>query len=333
MKKMKFRLFGTVVLVLLMVCQLSALTIKLGTIAPLRSPWVDEIKNLDMEWRKITGGKVEIKIYAGGIAGSEEDMVRKIRMGMLGGAVFTNIGITQIQKDAYVLNMPFTMDTDAELDYVLSKLTPDFEKEIEAKGFKVVTWAKSGWLYFYSKRPIIYPEDLKKHKLSFAIGTPEMEQAWKKSGYQVIPTDLKDLLMALQSGMLDSAYLPHLLAASGQYFALIPHTSDLKVAPLVGGIVLSNNIWKQIPEEFKKPMIEAAKVVAARLYKKADQLEKDAINEMKKHGLIYHTLPPDALPRWKAAVNAGLDEVVGKAFSKEVYDKLIKAVNESRKLK
>ena len=310
-----------------------ALVIKLGTIAPLRSPWVDEIRNLDQEWRKITGNTVEIKVFAGGIAGSEEDMVRKIKMGMLGGAVFTNIGITQINPDAYILTLPFALDSDDELDYVLSKLTPGFEKEIDKKGFTVLTWAKSGWLYFYSKRPILYPDDLKKHKLAFSVGTPQFELAWKKMGYNVIPMDLKDLLMALQSGMLDSAYMPHVLAASGQYFALIPHTSNLKVAPLVGGIVVSNKIWSQVPEQFRKPMIQAAQRVAANLLQKTVKLEKDAIDVMKKNKLIMDTVPADALAKWKAETTKGLDELIGKAFSKEVYDKLIQCLNEYRKKK
>ncbi|MGE5343850.1 MAG: TRAP transporter substrate-binding protein DctP [Candidatus Omnitrophota bacterium] len=331
MKKLKFIVLLIIMLALANAVQ--AVVIKMGTIAPLRSPWVDEIRALDQEWRKITGGKVEIKIFAGGIAGNEEDMVRKIKMGILGGAVFTNIGITQIYPDAYVLNMPFAMDSDAELDYVLKKLTPGFEKEIEKKGFTVLTWAKSGWLYFFSKRPIIYPEDLKKHKLSFATGTPEMEQSWKKSGYHVIPTDLKDLLMALQSGMLDAAYLPALLAASGQYFPLIPNMSPLKVAPLVGGIVVSNQVWAQVPDQYKKEMIAAAQRVAADLFQKTDKLEKDALDMMKKHGLIINKVPPDAPAKWKAETAKGLDELIGKAFSKDVYDKLIQALNEFRKKK
>jgi TRAP-type transport system periplasmic protein len=332
-KKSKLIILSITILLLAIAIQVQAVVIKMGTIAPVRSPWVDELKKLDLEWRKITNGQVEIKIFAGGIAGSEEDMVRKIRMGILGGAVFTTIGITQIYPDTFVLNLPFTIDTDEELDFVLAKMSPLFSKEIEAKGFKVTTWAKSGWLYFYSKNVIKYPDDLKKHKLSFATGTPLLEQAWKKSGYHIVPTDLKDLLMGLQSGMVDAAYLPHLLAASGQYFPLIPNMCSMKVSPLIGGIVVSNQVWNQVPEQYKKDMLAAAQRIADTLEQKTTQLEKDAIDEMKKHGLIINTVPPDAIEKWKAAAAKGLDELINKAFSKEVYDKMMQYIAEFRKKK
>ncbi|UCH97219.1 MAG: TRAP transporter substrate-binding protein DctP, partial [Candidatus Aminicenantes bacterium] len=228
LKRLKF-IFFSLIMIMVLTNFLEALTIKIGTIVPLRSPWVKELKKLGVEWGKITNGKVEIKIYAGGIAGGEDDMVRKIRMGTLGGAVFSNIGINNIYPDSNVLNIPFLFNSEDELDYVLDKMKSFFEMEIEQKGFKVIAYTKAGWIYFFSKRPVTYPEDLKKHKLSFSTGARAWEEAWKRSGYRVIPGELKDMMMALQSGMVDSFYLHPLLAASGQYFPLAPNMCQLKI--------------------------------------------------------------------------------------------------------
>ena len=203
-KKLKFVIIYLAML-MFFVGQAHAMTIKIGTIAPLRSPWVKELKKLGIEWNKITDGLVTLKVYAGSIAGDEEDMVRKIRMGTLGGAVFTNRGIMNIYPDAYVLNIPFFFESEPEFDYVLEKMSPFIEKEIEKKGFKVLIWSKAGWLYFFSENPVIYPDDLKKHKLSFTSGAADMELAWKKAGYHVVPNQLKDMMMALQSGMVNSS--------------------------------------------------------------------------------------------------------------------------------
>jgi len=308
-----------------------ALTIKIGTIVPLRSPWVNELKKLGIEWGKITNGEVDIKIYAGSIAGNETDMVRKIRMGTLGGAVFTNRGIMSIYPDAYVLNIPFFLESEAEFDYVLEKMSPFIEKEIEKKGFKVLIWAKAGWLYFYSKRPVLYPDDLKKHKLSFTTGAADMELAWKKSGYHVVPNQLKDMMMALQSGMVDSFYLPPLMAASGQYFALAPNMCSLRITPLLGGLVLSDKVWQKIPDKYKAQMVAVAQKMADNLYKKTVELEIEAIEEMKKNGLKINQVPPDALEKWKAASDKGMDVLIGKVFTKEIFDMLMMHVKEFRK--
>lgn len=310
----------------------AATVIKIGTIVPLRSPWMDELRKMDVEWRRITNNEVSIKIYAGGIAGSEEDMVRKIRMGILGGAVFTNLGITNIYPDAYVLNIPFVIDSDKEMDYIMEKMTPIFEKEIEKKGFKVILWSRAGWINFFSKTPIIYPDDLKKHKLSFATGTPEMEQAWKKSGYHIVPNELKDMMMGLQSGMITAFYLPPLMAAAGQYFGLAPYMLPLNITPMVGGFLISKKIWDEIPEKYKAEMIIVAQKMADNLFQKTGDLEKEAMAEMKKNGLIVNKVPPDAMAKWRAASEKGMDELIGKAFSKEIYDMLVKYIDEYRKL-
>ncbi|MCP4148449.1 MAG: C4-dicarboxylate ABC transporter substrate-binding protein [bacterium] len=328
-KKMRSLCLSMLMLILFM-GHLHALTIKIGTIVPLRSPWIKELKKLGAEWGKITKGKVKIKIYAGGIAGSEEDMVRKMRMGILGGAVFTNRGITHIYPDSYVLNIPFLLDSEEELDFILEKMTPIFEEEIEKKGFKVVTWAKAGWINFFTKRPVLYPDDLKKHKISFATGAPAMEQAWKKSGYHIVPNELKDMMMGLQSGMVDSFYLPPLMAASGQYFALAPNMCSLKIAPLVGGVLLSEKIWKRIPKQYHEAMIKVSKEMAKSLFIKTIELEKEAIEEMKKNDLVINVAPGDAMAKWKVISAKGMGELVGKAFSKEIYETLEKVLNEYR---
>ncbi|MCK5056962.1 MAG: TRAP transporter substrate-binding protein DctP [Candidatus Aminicenantes bacterium] len=323
---------------LLLVClfiltsSLYSTIIKIGSIAPANSPWDKAIKKMGREWKKISGGKVQFKVYSGGTVGDEADMIRKMRIGKLGGAALTNMGITRIYQDAYVLNTPLLITTEKELEYVLEKMKPLLEKGIEKKGFKVVIWSLTGWINFFTKKKVVYPKDLKKHKISFTRGMPKMEQAWKKAGYHVVPNDLKDLMMALQSGMVDACYMPPLIAASGQYFAQAPNMCALKIAPLLGGIVLTERIWKRIPEKNKKQMMDVAKKISDELYSEIIRLEQDAINTMKKNDLVINQVPADAVEEWKAASAKGMDVLVGKAFSKEIYDRIVRHLNEYRKL-
>ena len=330
MKKLKFVFLSLVIILILTDC-LGAVTIKIGTIAPLRSPWVRELKRVGVEWTKITNGEVTIKLYAGGIAGGEDDMVRKIRMGTLGGAIFTNIGINNIYPDSNVLNIPFLFDTEKELDYILDKIKATFEAEIEKKGFKVIAYTKAGWVYFFTKKPIAYPEDLRKHKISFSTGSQIWEEAWKKSGYQIVPSELKDLMIALQSGMVNAFYLHPLIAASGQYFALAPNMLPLRIAPLVGGVVFSKKIWDEVPDQYKDKMLAVVNNMIDQLYQETVELEKEALAEMKKHDLIINPVPPDAMEKWRTVSDKGLDVLIGRAFSKNVYDQVNQYLNDFRK--
>ena len=309
---------------------LPAQVIKIGSVAPDRSPWNDALKEIAREWETITKGQVKLKIYPGGIAGSEDDMIRKMKVGTLGGAVLTNIGLTKIDPDAFVLSTPFMFHSEGEMSYVMERLIPVFEKQIKEKGFKVIIWTMSGWVNFFSKEPVLYPQDLKKQKLSFTTGEPAMEQAWKKSGYHIVPTELKDLMMALQSGMVDAFYLPPLVAGSGQYFPLAPHMCALKIAPLVGGMVIMDRIWEKVPGNFIQPMMDAVDRVTKKLAGETDALEKKALATMKKNGLVIHEAPADSLAKWKEAAAKGMDELIGKIYSREIYEKLQAILKEYR---
>ncbi len=316
---------------LLAALALPAQVIKIGSSAPDRSPWDDALKEIARDWERISGGQVRLKIYPGGIAGGEEDVIRKMKVGTLGGAVLTNIGLTKINPDAFVLSTPFMFHSDAEMAYVMERLNPVLEEQIRQKGFKVVIWTMTGWVNFFSKVPVLYPQDLKKQKLAFSSGEPELEQAWKKSGYLVVPNELSDLMMALQSGMVDAFYLPPLVAASGQYFGVASHMCSLKIAPLVGGLVIVDRLWERIPENQKKEMMEAVARVARKLAGETERLEQKAIDTMKKNGLVIHEAPADSLAKWKEAADKGMDELVGKLFSREIYDKLQGILQEYRR--
>jgi TRAP-type C4-dicarboxylate transport system substrate-binding protein len=252
-------------------------------------------------------------------------------MDILGGAVFTNVGINNIYPDSNVLNLPFLFNSVEELDYILNKMKPSFAQEIEKKGFKVIAYTKAGWVYFFTKKPVVYPEDLKRHRLYISHGARLWEQAWKKSGYRVIPGTLKDLMMSLQTGIVNSFYMHPLVAASGQYFPRAPNMCPLKILPVVGGIVFSKEKWKCISDKYKEQMLAVVQKMVHRLYQETNGLEKEAIQEMKKHGLVVNPVPPDALEKWKAESDKGLDVLLDKAFSKNVYSQVIQHLNDFRK--
>jgi TRAP-type C4-dicarboxylate transport system substrate-binding protein len=310
--------------------QTDTIKIKIGSQAPDRSPWGKALNEVAAEWYRLSNGRIVVEIYAGAIAGNELDQIRKMRIGTLQGGVFSNVGLNAIERSVFVLNTPFLFTTQEEFEYVFDRMKPGFEKQIEGKGFKVLLWTLAGWAHFFAKDKVIYPEDLKKYKISISASDPEMEQAWKRMGFHVVPQDMKDLMVGLQTGMVTATYLPTLIAGSGQYFALMTHMLSLKLSPLIGGFLLSDRAWRSIPEAFRAPMLEAVRTISQRLYRETGQLEEDALKAMKDNGLIIDEGPQDALEKWRDFAARGLGELVGKAFSREIYDEVLVNVEEFR---
>lgn len=312
----------TIFLAAALALPVQATTLKIGSIAPDGSPWDTALKKISAEWKAISGGKIKLKIYPGGIVGNEPDMIRKMRIGQIQGAIFTGVGMSYITPEVFSISLPFLVRNDAELDYLLKKITPHFNSLIKKKGFIVVVWSKAGWVNIFSRKPVVYPRDLKSQKLTVSEGDAEVLQSWRVLGYNAIPLSTNDLMTSLQNGMVDAFYTPPLVAASFQWFGIAQHMCDLKLAPMIGGIVINQKTWDEIPAEMRPKMMKAAKKIIDDLYVETNALEKKAIATMLKHGLKIHNAPPDAVAAWEKEVQHAYDVFVGKTFSRELLERL-----------
>ena len=308
-----------------------AVVIKIASIAPARSPWDKALEQVARDWERISNGAVQVKIYPGGIAGSEQDMIRKMRLGVVQGGVFSNIGLAKIDHSLMVLSLPLLFHSREEFDAVFDRVKPSFEAALEEKGFKVVLWTLAGWVNFFTKSPIAAPDDMKKLKFCVTADFPELEQVWKRMGYETLTGDSNELMIQLQSGAVSAAYLPPLVAASGQYFALIPHMFAPSLAPLVGGLLLSDRAWAAVPAEYRQPFLDAVATAARGLYEETMRLEADAIKMMKDNGLAVHDPAPGSIGQWREAAGRAIEQLIGPVFSKEIYDRIHGYVLEYRK--
>lgn len=308
------------------------ITIKLGSIAPARSPWDKALKKISREWKRISNGKVNLKIFAGGIAGSERAMIRKIKIGTIHGALFSNVGLSSIYSDFYVLNIPLMLKSDKEFEFVIKGLKPVFERNIETKGYKIIIWSMAGWIRFFTKTPVYKPKDLKKQKLFFTTGNPLVEESWKNAGFNTVPIELKDLMMALQSKMVNAFFMPPLVAASGQYFALAPNMMSIKVAPVYGAVVISKKKWNKIPKKYREQLIITAQKIAVNLDKETKKLEIQAIKTMKKNGLKINKINKNDILLWDIESKNNVKYLKGKLFSDKIYQLMQKLINNYRSI-
>jgi TRAP-type C4-dicarboxylate transport system substrate-binding protein len=241
------------------------------------------------------------------------------------------MGLAKIDHSMMVLSIPFLFHSREEFNAVFDRMKPAFEKTIEDKGYKMMLWTLAGWVNFFSKSKVVDPDDLKKLKVSVTADFPELEQVWKRMGYEVVTSGASDLMIQLQSGAATAAYLPPLLAASGQYFALAPNMFSPSLAPLVGGLILSDKAWSAIPAEYRQPFLDAVTSAAKGLYEETMRLEADAVKMMKDNGLVVHDPSAATLAKWYEAAGRAVDGLIGPVFSKESYDRVVGYVQEYRK--
>ncbi|HUM00716.1 MAG TPA: TRAP transporter substrate-binding protein DctP, partial [Thermoanaerobaculia bacterium] len=65
--------------------------VKMATIAPEGSQYHLILREMAEKWKTASGGTVELRLYPGSVAGDDVDVVRKMRLGTLSGALLTSV--------------------------------------------------------------------------------------------------------------------------------------------------------------------------------------------------------------------------------------------------
>lgn len=305
--------------------------IKMGSITPVDSPWDKALQKLALDWQGISKGRVSVKLYSGGIAGDEPDMLRKIRIGQLQAAAMTGAGLGKIHPDFLVYQLPFMAKNDAELDYLFERLRPRLEKLAEEKGFTLLAFNHSGWLRFFAKTKAVTPAEVAKLKFFVMEGSPEIDQAWKEMGFRIVPLPANDAFAALQSGMVEVFTASPLAAASFQWFALAPNMTDFNWSPLTGGLVISSQVWKRIPADLRPELVRAAQESMRGLSPEVDKVETQAMQIMKQNGLLVHKPTGEQMKQWEQLVQNALKILIDNPISGEAYREALGYLEEYRK--
>ncbi|MDH5411747.1 MAG: TRAP transporter substrate-binding protein DctP [Alphaproteobacteria bacterium] len=279
----------------------SAQTIKLGTLAPKGSPWFENLQDMAADWGAASGGRIKVRIYPGGSIGDERDMVRKMQIGQLQGAVLTAEGLSIIVPEVLALQLPMIFKTDGELDYVRDKLKPELEAMFEKRGYKILNWGDIGWVRLFSRDPVVVMDDLRKQKLFTWAGDPELAEGYKVQGLQVVPLPVPEIFSGLQSGMIDALYAAPVAALSYQWFGLANNMTELKVLKLIGATVVTHKTWNKISPEVRDEVAAAAIEAGDNARDKIRNFEDEAIRVMQEHGLTIHDVTAEQADAWEVS--------------------------------
>src|SRR3712207_1785357 len=80
--------------------------IKFATLAPEGTPWMNVMEEMNRELQDKSNGQVTFRFYAGGVAGDERDVIRKIRINQLHGGAFSGFGMGEVLPEVRVLELP-----------------------------------------------------------------------------------------------------------------------------------------------------------------------------------------------------------------------------------
>lgn len=273
--------------------------IKIATIAPDRSAYVNALREMADGWKKRTNGRVTATVFPGGDY-TEAGMLRDMRPAFkkLHAAQLSAITLGLLDDAFNVFGLPMFFETYAEADRVLEKLTPELEKRMEAKGYRALHFAYAGWVHVFSKKPITNVSDLKQLKLYTSAGDDRSVKWYTANGFKPVPLDTTSMITSLKTDMIQALPSPPLFAQLLTWYKSAPYMMDIGFAPLVGSTVMSIDRWSKLSAEDQQIVVEEAKKAGDRLRREVPALDKAAIETMQKNGL---TVTKANVAEWRKA--------------------------------
>jgi TRAP-type C4-dicarboxylate transport system substrate-binding protein len=307
--------------------------IKFATLAPDGSTWMNVMREFDEAIREQTNGEMGFKIYPGGVAGDEKDVLRKIRLGQLHSAGFTGVGLGEIYSEVRIFDSPFLFRNYGEVDFIQQKFFDKFAQGFEENGFVLLGWADVGFVYVYTNSPIKTLDDMKSVKIWMWEGDPVAEATFKSFGINPIPLSVIDVMTALQTGMVNGVYVSPLAIIALQWFTKIKYMMEVPLADAAGAVLVSKKMFDKIPAQYQEILVTNAKKYFEKLMKLSRDDNARSIETLKQNGIKLTPSPPsDQLKLFQEKGKEARRMMAGKLYPLELVEEVEKALVEYRKL-
>jgi TRAP-type C4-dicarboxylate transport system substrate-binding protein len=297
--------------------------VKLATLAPKGSSYTKHLQVMGEAWKKASSDGVTLTLFPDGSMGSEADMVKRMRLNQLQAAMVTAAGLAEIEPAVSGLEtMPRIYRSLDEVDFIGEKMHPMLEKRLAAKGFIVLFWTDAGFIRFFSKNPMVTPEDLRKNKLFASSSRPEELEIYRSVGCNPVPLEIADVLPGLQNGLITAISYPPNVALAVQLDTFAPNMLDMNWVPLVGAAVINKKAWDSMTPETQAIVLKAAKEAGKAIQKDARRESEESIEAMKKRGLKVFTLTPEIETDWDKVVSSTYPKLRGVSVPADIFDEI-----------
>jgi TRAP-type transport system periplasmic protein len=284
-----------------------AAELKIATVVPEGSAWMREFRAAGKDIQQKTGGRVVLKIYGGGIQGSDKKVLRKIRIGQLQGGVFTPNGLSERYPDIILYGLPMLFDSVAEVDYVRRKLDPVLKAGLDKAGFVSYGFAGGGFAYLMANKPVAGLADLRGQKIWVPEGDQPSYRAMEALELAPVVLPLTDVVTGLETGLLNIVATPPVGAVVLQWYTKVQYVMDQPLSYTLGFTAIDKKALAGVSPADQKVLSDVMTAAYVRLDQQNRVDDTKAIAALKANGLKFITPDPADLPRWRSAVGRAND--------------------------
>ncbi len=278
------------------------------------------------EVERLSGGSVEIDLQAGGVLGSENDVLDT----MLGGGGTIDISrISAFSLTSYggdkslLLSLPYTfVSRDHFWNFATSDLADTFLNEPQENGAGVrgLFYGEEGFRHFFAVNPINTIDDLKGWKIRVS-NDPVMNGLVEGLGASPTVVAFGELYSALQTGVVDCAEQP-IANYKSNAFPEVANNIILDGHTLGAvEVVITDEAWAKMTPAQQDAMMEAGKLASQYCREISQDKENEVLEQLKSEGC--NVVEVTDIKPWQDAVAKVIDDNVNTDELKDLYQKIL----------
>lgn len=298
---MKFHVLIGLVGYLLMAAPSHGLVLKIATLSPEGSVWMEKMRAGADELSRKTGNRVKFKFFPGGVMGNDKAVMRKIRVGQLHGGAVSAGSLSHLYVDSGLYSLPLKFNNFKEVDHIREKMDSIIVDGLEKSGFVTFGLAEGGFAYMMSNKPVRTTADLKNKKVWIPTDSPSTAQVLNTLGINPIPLPIADVRTSLQTGLVDTVPAPPIVAIVLQWHTQIKYVTQIPLSYVYGMLAIAKRSFLKLSEDDR----QVVKDVMGRVFREIDRQNRkdnlEALKALREIGIEFVKPAAQVEAEWRAA--------------------------------
>lgn len=280
----------------------NAVDIKIATVAPDGSRWMQQMRAGAEEVNQRTGGRVAIKFYPGGVMGNDAQVLRKIRIGQLQGGMFTAGGLGDRYGALNLYGIPFLFRSLEEVDAVRAKVDPELIAGLDKAGFVTFGFIEGGFANLLANEPIRSVEDMRRKKVWVPEGDPISFMAMEALGLSPAVLPVTDVLTGLQTGLIEIAFASPVAALVLQWHTKTKYITELPISYSMGIFAIEKGAYAGLGAQDQQVVREVMGRYVQSLDREARDDNRRAAEVLATSGLQSVTVDAADVDGWRSTI-------------------------------
>jgi TRAP-type C4-dicarboxylate transport system substrate-binding protein len=310
----------------------NAVDIKIATVAPDGSRWMQQMRAGAEEVNARTSGRVTLKFYPGGVMGNDAQVLRKIRVGQLQGGAFTAGGLAERYNGLNLYGIALLFNSLEEIDVVRAQLDPELAAGLDRAGLVTFGFIEGGFANLLSNEPIRTVDDMRRKKVWVPEGDAISFLAMETMGLSPSVLPVTDVLTGLQTGLIEITFASPVAALVLQWHTKVKYITDLPISYSMGVFAIEKGAYSALSADDQRVVREVMGRHIQQLDREAREDNRKAAEVLAQSGLQTVTVNEADVAGWRKTIESIHPQLRARPdIDAALFDRLLAVLAEYRR--